>query len=80
MNITKETIINRPATGKAILGNIAGRGKMISCDDLKPTLFHGDVSYEYCGTSDGVGIYKQAGELRELEAEQADRQITGGDL
>lgn len=79
--VAVDIIVNRPAKGTAILGSLhgAGRSKIIPCDDLRPTIFHEGVTYEYVGTMDGVGQYKQASELRELEAEQADRQITGGD-
>lgn len=77
--IVKEVISNRPAKGKAILGDIAGHGKIIPCDDLKPTLFHEGITYEYCGTTDGVGVYKSIGELWELKVEQTGRQTTGGD-
>jgi len=70
--------VNRPAKGKAILGNLSGKGKIIPCEDLCPTIFHEGVTYEYCGTTDGVGVYKQVEELRELEAEQAST-TTGGE-
>jgi len=74
VKVIKETVSNRPATGKAILGDLAGHGKIIPCDELSPTITHEGVRYEYCGTSDGIGIYKRAYELRELEAEQQFRE------
>ena len=86
-NIIKETIINRPSKGRAILGDLAGSGEIIPCEELYPVILHKGLAYEYCGTMDGTAIYKRAVELRELEAEQArrhpndhtDDQITRGD-
>lgn len=72
-------VLNCPAKHKALLGSTSGAGKLIPCEDLRPTIFDEGVTYEYVGTMDGIGIYRQASELRELEAEQTDRQITGGD-
>lgn len=76
MKVLSGIVINRPSKGRAILGNIAGSGEIIPCEELYPVIHHKGLAYEYCGTDDGTAIYKRAGELRELEAEQARRQET----
>ena len=75
--VVAEIVINRPALGKVILGDLAGRGRIIPCEDLTAYIFHEGVTYEYCGTMDGIGIYKRAGELRELEAERGTQTTRG---
>jgi hypothetical protein len=71
--------VSRPARGLAMLGDIATSGVVIACEQIAPIIVHAYRVYEYAGVSDGMAIYHEIGELKELEAEQADRQITGGD-
>jgi hypothetical protein len=69
MGIGTQNDLAIPARHKAILGDLAGSGIFIDCHEIRPRLVHENLTYEYCGTSDGIAIYKIPDDLRELGAE-----------
>lgn len=62
--------VSRPARHIAVVGDLAGTGRVIPCESIDPVIVDAGIVYEYCGTSDGIAVYKTLGELKELDAEQ----------
>lgn len=66
-----------PARRKALLGDVASSGVMIDCDQITEFVHHNNVTYRYCGVSDGIAYYLSVEELKRLEDEAAHRECVG---
>lgn len=56
-----------PARRVAVLGDVSSTGEIVHCESLTSTIELYGAIYHYCEVSDGIGYYRTAEEIGEID-------------